>query len=74
MLPKGTRSFPTTMDEAQTSRRRSQSTDSMPTSSYSAGVSALPQVLGNTNIRSRAMTTTQRQRTSDTPLFPILLH
>ncbi|KAJ2700918.1 Heat shock transcription factor [Coemansia spiralis] len=71
----GTRSFPMTVDEMQTSRRRSQSTDSMQTTVFGgAGASALPQVLGNANIRNRSMTATQRQRTSDTPLFPILLH
>ncbi|KAJ2372328.1 Heat shock transcription factor, partial [Coemansia sp. RSA 2607] len=82
----GTRSFPATIDDVQTARRRSQSTDSMHSNMYIAnssgnnnnsingGVSALPCVLGNANIRNRAYTQTQRQRTSDTPLFPILLH
>ncbi|KAJ1858630.1 sequence-specific DNA binding [Coemansia sp. RSA 1822] len=67
----GTRSFPT-IDDVQGARRRSQSTDSMQT--HGAYTNALPHVLGNANIRNRAMTTTQRQRTSDTPLFPVLLH
>ncbi|KAJ1718664.1 hypothetical protein LPJ61_006524 [Coemansia biformis] len=74
MMPKATRSFPTTVDDMQISRRRSQSTDSMQTTTYGTAASALPQVLGNANIRNRSMTTAQRQRTSDTPLFPILLH
>ncbi|KAJ1793938.1 sequence-specific DNA binding [Coemansia sp. RSA 1938] len=68
----GTRSFPT-IDDAQGARRRSQSTDSMQTHNAFTN-NALPHVLGNANIRNRAMTTTQRQRTSDTPLFPVLLH
>ncbi|KAJ2788032.1 Heat shock transcription factor [Coemansia interrupta] len=81
----GTRSFPATVDDVQMARHRSHSTDSMHSSMYiansggnnsSSGVSALPCVLGNANIRNRSytQTQTQRQRTSDTPLFPILLH
>ncbi|KAJ2084167.1 Heat shock transcription factor [Coemansia sp. RSA 988] len=76
LTSKGTRSFPPTADEIQVSRRRSQSTDSMQAQhgmGYNAS-SALPNVLGNANIRNRSMTATQRQRTSDTPLFPILLY
>ncbi|KAJ2362196.1 Heat shock transcription factor, partial [Coemansia sp. RSA 2610] len=65
----GMRSFPA-MDEAQGARQRSHSTDSMQTHAYGA----LPCVLGNANIRNRSLTTAQRQRTSDTPLFPVLLH
>ncbi|KAJ1741111.1 hypothetical protein LPJ78_004029 [Coemansia sp. RSA 989] len=61
----GTRSFPL-MDDAQGARRRSQSTDAVH--------GALPYVLTNANIRNRAQSTAQRQRTSDTPLFPVLLH
>ncbi|KAJ2451376.1 Heat shock transcription factor [Coemansia sp. RSA 2336] len=60
----GTRSFPL-IDDAQGARRRSQSTDAQ---------GALPCVLTNANIRNRAQSTAQRQRTSDTPLFPVLLH
>ncbi|KAJ1902030.1 hypothetical protein LPJ66_000354, partial [Kickxella alabastrina] len=71
---KATRSFPATIDDVQVSRRRSQSTtDSAQHSMYSL-TSALPCVLGNANIRTRSYTQTQRQRTSDTPLFPILLY
>ncbi|KAJ2852729.1 Heat shock transcription factor [Coemansia brasiliensis] len=61
----GTRSFPV-IDDAQGVRKRSQSTDTMH--------GALPYVLTNANIRNRAQSTAQRQRTSDTPLFPVLLH
>ncbi|KAJ2849300.1 Heat shock transcription factor, partial [Coemansia erecta] len=74
-LNKATLSFPATVDDLRTARRRSQSTDSMQNNShYGQGSSALPCVLGNANIRNRAYTQTQRQRTNDTPLFPILLH
>ncbi|KAJ2860946.1 Heat shock transcription factor, partial [Coemansia erecta] len=55
-------------------RRRSQSTDSVHNSDAYGQNSALPYVLGNANIRNRSFTSAQRQRTSDTPLFPILLH
>ncbi|KAJ2725474.1 Heat shock transcription factor [Coemansia sp. Benny D115] len=73
-MHKPTRSFPATIDDVQTARRRSQSTDSMQNPGFGSGPSALPCVLGNANIRNRSYTQTQRQRTSDTPLFPILLH
>ncbi|KAI9503902.1 Heat shock transcription factor [Coemansia spiralis] len=70
---KATRSFPATVDDVQIARRRSQSTDSTHNNPYNQA-SALPYVLGNANIRNRSFTSAQRQRTSDTPLFPILLH
>ncbi|KAJ2543699.1 Heat shock transcription factor, partial [Coemansia sp. RSA 1933] len=73
-LHRTTHSFPATMDDANIARRRSQSTDSVHNSDAYGQNSALPYVLGNANIRNRSFTTTQRQRTSDTPLFPILLH
>ncbi|KAJ1823490.1 Heat shock transcription factor [Coemansia sp. RSA 2675] len=72
-MARGTRSFPATVDDVQIARRRSQSTDSVQTTSYHLG-NSLPYVLGNANIRNRSFTAAQRQRTSDTPLFPILLH
>ncbi|KAJ1937874.1 hypothetical protein FBU59_004621, partial [Linderina macrospora] len=70
VTPGGVRSFPATLDDSRTARRRSQSTDSPQARQNGAG---LPHVLGNANIRDRSFTFTQRQRTSDTPLFPILL-
>ncbi|ORX68223.1 hypothetical protein DL89DRAFT_28239 [Linderina pennispora] len=70
VTPGAVRSFPATLDDSRMARRRSQSTDS-PHHQQSGG---LPHVLGNANIRDRSFTFTQRQRTSDTPLFPILLH
>ncbi|KAJ2229857.1 Heat shock transcription factor [Coemansia sp. RSA 485] len=73
-MHKTTQSFPAVIDDLRTSRRRAQSTDSMHSSQYGSGPSALPCVLGNANIRNRAYTQAQRQRTNDTPLFPILLH
>ncbi|KAJ1668137.1 Heat shock transcription factor [Coemansia sp. RSA 1646] len=73
-LHRTTHSFPATMDDAKIARRRSQSTDSVHNSDAYGHNSALPYVLGNANIRNRSFTSTQRQRTSDTPLFPILLH
>ncbi|KAJ2438237.1 kinase-regulated stress-responsive transcription factor skn7, partial [Coemansia sp. RSA 2424] len=72
-MPRGTRSFPATIDDVQIARRRSQSTDSAQNTPYHLG-NSLPYVLGNANIRNRSFTAAQRQRTSDTPLFPILLH
>ncbi|KAJ2860792.1 Heat shock transcription factor [Coemansia aciculifera] len=72
-MPRGTRSFPATVDDVQIARRRSQSTDSAQSTPYHLG-NSLPYVLGNANIRNRSFTAAQRQRTSDTPLFPILLH
>lgn len=82
MPHKLTRSFPATVDDIQqVARRRSQSTDSFQHNSSqqqqqpATATSALPYVLNNANIRNRSHTSTQqRQRTSDTPLFPILLH
>ncbi|KAJ2600939.1 Heat shock transcription factor [Coemansia sp. RSA 1804] len=73
-LHRTTHSFPATMDDVNVARRRSQSTDSMQNSDAYTQSSALPYVLGNANIRNRSFTSAQRQRTSDTPLFPILLH
>ncbi|KAJ1903642.1 hypothetical protein LPJ81_002948 [Coemansia sp. IMI 209127] len=73
-LHRTTHSFPATMDDAKIARRRSQSTDSVHNSDAYGQNSALPYVLGNANIRNRSFTSAQRQRTSDTPLFPILLH
>ncbi|KAJ1818462.1 hypothetical protein LPJ75_001435 [Coemansia sp. RSA 2598] len=79
-MHKATLSFPATVEDLRTARRRAQSTDSMQNSYAGSGASALPCVLGNANIRNRAYTQTQtqaqtqRQRTNDTPLFPILLH
>ncbi|KAJ2003607.1 hypothetical protein H4R26_002972 [Coemansia thaxteri] len=72
-MPRGTRSFPATVDDGQIARRRSQSTDSAQNNPYNMA-SNLSYVLGNANIRNRSFTAAQRQRTSDTPLFPILLH
>ncbi|KAJ1965556.1 sequence-specific DNA binding, partial [Dipsacomyces acuminosporus] len=65
----GLRTFPATPDDTASSRKRSQSTDSVQNPSGN-----LPYLLGTANIRDRSYTYTQRQRTSDTPLFPILLY